>query len=89
MGKVGPKGERPAGGFKSSRGIEEGSVRPAAVGAERGIPASQELRRDGSRGLNLRGPFSPKVLTLRYLPPPPAAALPEMFTVILCEPLTH
>lgn len=34
--KVGPKGERPAGGFKSSREIEEGSGRPAAVGAKWG-----------------------------------------------------
>lgn len=59
------------------RGQQEGS---RAVGGSKraqsgqqqwelsGVPASRELR-DGSRGLNLGGPFSLKVLTLRYLVP--------------------
>lgn len=43
--KVGPKGERPAGRFKSSEGIEEGSVRPAPVGAKRGTGFKRIKRR--------------------------------------------
>lgn len=43
--KVGPKGERPAGRLKSSKGIEEGSVRPAAVGAKRGTGFKRVKRR--------------------------------------------